>query len=238
MFFSSDGNKFTVYTDRVGSVRPTDTSRWVARFFLAAVLLLGFYKTRIKISPNRVTPAHGSRSTMVMFFTMTLHCFSPSVTIHQPTDVREWSRIAVGISFGVCFSCALGRTVHVLIACRAAHTVIKLFCTTQQRFRVLHVTALFIWLIFSPPFPNKNVKRWFEDMLVEESVGSTLRLWTVLGQVQLLATFYCVIVSLSSLLQSILTKLNFLSVLNVVPSLQNPRIPTKYVLVIKINRLI
>ncbi|XP_044059583.1 uncharacterized protein LOC122879491 [Siniperca chuatsi] len=234
----ADGNKFTVYTGRVESVRPTDTSRWVTRFFLAAVLLLGIYMRRIKISPNRISPTHGNNSTMVMLFTMTLHYFSPSVTIYQPS---EWSRIAVGTSFVVCLSCALRRTVHVLIACRAAHTVMTLFCTTQQQFRSLRFTVLFIRLTFSPPFPNKNVKHWFQDILVEGNVGSTPRSWAVLGHIELLATLYCVFVSLPSLLQSLLTKQNFLSVLlnvQLVTCLQNSRIPTEYVLVIKINRLI
>lgn len=130
-------------------MRPTDSSRWVARCFLAAVLLLGIHMTRVKISPNRVSPDHGSHSTMVMIFTMTWHWFSPSVTIHR---LSEWPRIAVGISFAVFLSCALGRTVHVLIIFRATHTVMKLCWTTHQRFRTLSVSMLFIWLISSPPF--------------------------------------------------------------------------------------
>lgn len=194
--------------------------------------------TRIKISPNRVVPAHGSNSTMVMLFTVTLRCFSPAVTIHQPS---EWSRVAVGVSFALCLSCALGRTVHVFITFRAAHTVMKLFCPTQQQFRALPVTVLFIWLTFSPPLSNKSIKHWFEDVLVEGGVGSTLRSWAVFGQIELLATLFCVFVSLPSLLHSILTKLNFLSVLlhvQLVTCLENSRVPTKYVMVIKISSLI
>lgn len=216
-------------------MRPTDTSRWAARFFLAAVLLLGIYMTKVKISPNRLSPAHSSNSTMVMLFTMTLQCF-PSIQ-HS----SEWSQIAVGVSFVVCLTCALGRTVHVIIACRAAHTVMKLFCTTQQQFRSLPVTVLFIWMTFSPPFPNKNVKNWFEDILADDTVESTLRSWPVLGQIQLLANLYCAFVSLPRLLQFILTKLIFFNgPLNVqlITFLQNSRVPAKYVLVIKISRLI
>lgn len=193
--------------------------------------------TRMIISPNRISPPHSSNSTMMLFI-LTLYCFSPSVTIHHQS---EWSWVAVRISFVGCLSCALGGTVHVLIACRAAHTVVKLFCPTQPQFRALPVTVLFLWLTFSPPFPNKNLKLWFEDMLLGSSVGSTLQSWTVLGQIKLLVTLCCVFVSLPSLLQSILTKFNFLSVLlhvQLVTCLQNSRVPIKYVLVIKINRLL
>ncbi|XP_051254264.1 uncharacterized protein LOC127362519 [Dicentrarchus labrax] len=226
---------FLTQTGRMKSVQPMDTSRWVARFFLAAALLLGIYMTRIKISPNRVHPAHGSNSTMVMLFTMTLRCFS---SIHEPTEL---SRIAVGISFVICLSYTLESTVHVLIACRAAHTVMKLFCTTQQQFRALPVTVLFIWLTFNPPFPNNNVKHWFDVILANDTVGSTLRYWAVLGKIELLATLFCVFISLPSLLQSILMKLNFLNVLlnlQLITCLHNSRVPTKYVLIIKISRLI
>lgn len=213
-------------------------SRWVRRFFLATVLLLGIYMTRIKVSPNRVSAAHGNNATIVILFTMTFHSFSPSLTLHQSS---EWSHIAVEISFVICLSCALGRAVHMLLACRTAHTVVTLFCPTQQKFRALPVTVLLFWLTFRPSFPNKNVKHWFEDVLVESSVGSTVKSWAVLGQIELLATLYCMFVSLPSLLQSIVTKLNFLSVflhVQLVTCLQNTRVPIKYVLIIKINRLI
>ena len=215
-----------------------DSSRWVGRFFLAAVLLLGTYMRGRKISPNSVGPARDRNSTMVMFFTLTLHCFSPPVTIHQPS---EWSRIAVGISFAAYLSCALGLTVHVLLACRAAHTVMKWFCKTQRQFRALPFTLLFLWLTFSPPFPDKNLKHWFEDLLIEGSVGSKLRSWAALEQTELLATLCCAFISLPSLILCILTKLNLLSVflhVRLVICLQNSRAPTKYVLVVKINRLI
>ncbi len=97
--------------------------------------------------------------------------------------------------------------VHVLIACRTAHTVMRLFCNTQQKFRVLPITMLLIWLTFSPPFPNRNIKQWFLDTLDNYTTGSTQR-WAVLGQIMILSILCCVFV------------------------------PTKYVLVIKISRLI
>lgn len=193
--------------------------------------------TRIKISPNRVSSAHGSNSMMAMFFTMTLQCFSASVTLHQPS---VWSPVAVRISCVLFLSCGLGRTVHVLIVCRAAKTVMHLLCPTHQHFRALPVTVLFIWLTFSSPFPSKTRKHFFEETLVEGGVGSR-GYWALSGKIELLATLLCVFVSLSSLLQSILTKLNVLSVLlhvQLVSCLQNSRGPTKYVLVININRVI
>lgn len=224
--------KCTVYSGRMAIVRPSDTNRWVARYALAAVVLLGIYLARIQIIPNRVSPAHGSNSTMMMLFTVTFHCFVPSGNTSQPSD-----RLAVRISLMVCLFCALEITVHVLIDCRAAHSVIRLFCPIQQQFRVLPVTVFIIWLTLSSPFPNMNIKHWSEDMLVEGSVGS----WAVLGQIELLTALYLVFLSLPSLLKSILTRLTFLSVLvhvQLVTCVHNSRVATKYELFIKITGLI
>ncbi|XP_040047370.2 uncharacterized protein LOC120828091 [Gasterosteus aculeatus] len=219
----------------VKSVGPVDAGRCISGYFLGVVLLLGIYITRKKTRANRNTSAHGSNSTMEIFFTMVLRCFSRSLAIHQLT---VW--VAVRMSFVLFLSWSGGRTVRGLIACRAARTVIKLLCRTQQQFRALPVTALLIWLTFSYSFPSKNRKDAVEDILVA-GVRSTLGPWSVSGRIELLAMLLCGFISLSSLLQSILNKLNVLSVLlhvQLVTCQQNSRVPIKYVLVININRFI
>lgn len=190
--------------------------------------------TRLKIS-NRAHSDHSSDSIMMMIFTMTCHFFSPSVTIHQPNG---WPQIAVGFFFVVLLSCALGKTVHVLIVCSAPHTVMKMCCITHQRFRALPATVMCIWLISSLPFPDKNVKHCFEDIFDDDdSVGSALVSRAVLGQTELLIGLYCVFVSLPSLLQSILAKSVLLNAQLIICP-QNSQVPTKYVLFIKISWLI
>ncbi|XP_035799571.1 uncharacterized protein LOC118469644 [Amphiprion ocellaris] len=229
----ADGIKFPACRGRMKSVQPTDSSRWTGRCFLLAVLVLAVYTTRIKISSNRVSPVRDNNSTIVRLFAVTLSCFSPSLSIYQ---LSEFSIITVSLC------CTLGRTVHVLIACKAAHTVMKHFSPAQQQqFIALPVTALCLWMTLCGSFSNKNMNYFSTDVLAEDNVGSALRSWAVSGHVQLLVTLCCVFVSLPSLLQSILTKLNILNIvfhLQLVMCLQNSRIPTKYVLVIKISGLI
>ncbi|XP_034557816.1 uncharacterized protein LOC117825935 [Notolabrus celidotus] len=223
---------------RMESLRPIGATKWDSRFSLAAVLLLGIYIRRLKILPNRVSPAHASSSTMIVLISMTLHSFSPSATFQQPSEL---SPIGIRMSFVVSLTCALGRTVHVITACRTALSVLRLFGNTHLKFRALPAVLLFMWLTVSPPFVNKCVKLWFEDKPVENREGSILKSQSVLGQVELLVALCCVFVSLSSLLQSILAKTQFLSVLlnvQLVTCLQISRVPTKYILVIKISRLI
>lgn len=193
--------------------------------------------TRVKILPSGIIAAHGSNTTLVILFTMTFPCFSPSLTFYQ---FSKYSHVVVKIFVVICLTCALGRAVHMLLAGRTTHTVITLFCPTQQKLRAVPITVLLFWLTLSPSVPNKNLKCWFESLLNENSVGCTLKFWAVLGQIELLATLYCIFVSLPGLVQSIVTKLNFLSVLlhvQLVTCLHNSRVPIKYVVVIKINRL-
>ncbi|XP_047450865.1 uncharacterized protein LOC125013943 isoform X2 [Mugil cephalus] len=205
----------------VGVVQPADSDRWVGRFCLAAVLLLSVY--------TRLTRRDSDSSTG-MLFTLTLRSFSPSVTVYRQS---ERSIIAV------CLSCALRRTVHVLIACRAAHTVMKRFRPRQQHFRILPVTVLFLWLTFCSPLGLESVKNVSRDGLVEY-VESTQRA-CVLAQTEVLAALCSMLVLLTTLLQSVLTKLNVLSVLfhvQLVTCLQDSVVPRKYILIVKISRFI
>lgn len=217
-------------------MRTTDVSSWVSRCVLAAVLLLGIYLRRVQISPNRVNPDHRSNSTMVVLFTMTWHSFPPPATLRQSS---EWPQIAVGVHVVFFLSCIVGKTVHVLIICRASHRFMKLCCSTHQPFRALRpATVWFFWLIVRPPFLNRKVKHWFEDALVDDTVKSAPGFLTVLGQIELLAILYCVFVSFPTLLQSILIKLQFWSLLLNVQLITCLQVLRKYAVFIKINRLI
>lgn len=185
-------------------MQPADSSRWVGRTFQAALLLFAVYMTNIKISSNRVSLHHNCN-------------YLPSFTIYQ---LSKWCAVTV------CLTCVVGRTVHVLIIFRAAHTVMKWIFPAQHRLRALAVAVLLIWLNLSALFLNNSLKHLPEELL-------TGGLWGVLRQVVLL--------SYPTILQSILTKMNFLNVLfyvQLVTCQQNSRIPTKYVFIVKLNRLI
>lgn len=232
--FPTDVVLFRAHPGRLDSLRPTDNNRRVARCFLAAVLLLSVYLTGRKASPNRISHTHGNNSSAVMFFTMKWHYFSLSVSA---LGHSEWARIAVRISFAASLSCALGKSVHVSIVCRAAGVVLKLYCSTHQRVRLLSVTLVFIWLVLKPLFYNKNVKLLSEGLLLgcdtlESSGGS----WTFLTQMQPLAILCYASVSVLRSLRSPLTKLNVLNVhLNVqlLTCLRATQAHTMYVLFIK-----
>ncbi|XP_035857567.1 extracellular calcium-sensing receptor-like [Sander lucioperca] len=168
------------------------TTSLLGTFICAVVLVIFIY--------HRNTPmvrANNSELSFLILASLKL-CFLCSLLfIGRP---RLWTcqlrHAAFGISFVLCVSCILVKTMVVLAVFKASKpgggASLKWFGTVQQRGTVLVLTSIqaaicTAWLVSSSPVPYKNTKYHNDKIVYECVVGSTVGFAVLLGYIGLLA---------------------------------------------------
>ncbi|XP_076748129.1 extracellular calcium-sensing receptor-like [Maylandia zebra] len=178
---------------------------------LVALTLLGFLLTTIitiVFHSFRFTPivkANNSEISFLLLLSLKLCFLCSLVFIGQPS---WWTcrlrQAAFGISFVLCLSCLLVKTIVVLLAFRTnvpGSRGRKLFGTSQQRILIICATAPQIclcsgWVLGAPPFPfrNPNYQALTGKIVVECKEPWPPGFYLVLGYIGLLA-FVCLLLA-------------------------------------------
>ncbi|XP_067451057.1 extracellular calcium-sensing receptor-like [Thunnus thynnus] len=158
------------------------------------VVVLGIF-TRHHSTP--MVRANNSELSFLLLISLKL-CFLCSLLfIGRP---RLWTcqlrHAAFGISFVLCVSCILVKTMVVLAVFKASKpgsgATLKWFGAVQQRGTVLALTSIqaaicTAWLVSSSPAPHKNTQYHNDKIVYECVVGSTVGFAVLLGYIGLLA---------------------------------------------------
>ncbi|XP_028276144.1 extracellular calcium-sensing receptor-like [Parambassis ranga] len=171
---------------------------------LTTASLLGTFISAVVLgifTYHRSTPmvrANNSELSFLILVSLKL-CFLCSLLfIGRP---RLWTcqlrHAAFGISFVLCVSCILVKTMVVLAVFKASKpgggASLKWFGAMQQRGTVVILTSVqaaicTAWLVSSSPAPHKNTQYYNDKIVYECVVGSTVGFAVLLGYIGLLAT--------------------------------------------------
>ncbi|XP_039596821.1 extracellular calcium-sensing receptor-like [Polypterus senegalus] len=180
---------FLSYDDAMGATLSTISAFGACLSFGVLVIFIHYRHTP-------VVKANNSELSFLLLLSLTLCFLCALCFIGKPSELTCMIRhVVFGISFVVCISCILVKTIVVIMAFKATlpgNNMVKWFGTSQQRGTVFFTAFIqsiicLIWLTTAPPVPNKNTKYQNSKIIFECHVGSLIGFSCLLGYVGLLA---------------------------------------------------
>ncbi|XP_061734432.1 extracellular calcium-sensing receptor-like [Nerophis ophidion] len=188
--------EFLTYYEPMG-IALTVVSLMGASLSMAIMLIFICYKN------TPVIKASNSELSIFLLFSLFLCFLCPLTFIGKPTTwVCMLRHTAFGVTFALCISCILGKTIVVVTAFKASFPGSKVagkFGPMQQRIIVccctlVQILICVLWLKISPPFPALVFKHSNRKIILECNTGSEAAFYAVLGYIGLLSTI-CLILA-------------------------------------------
>ncbi|XP_058481442.1 extracellular calcium-sensing receptor-like [Solea solea] len=163
---------------------------------LGALLSLATVMVFVQYRKTPVIKASNSELSCFLLFSLFLCFLCPLTFIGRPTVWTCMLRhTAFGVTFALCISCVLGKTIVVVTAFKATipgNKVAGRFGPAQQRLIVCSCTLIqivicILWLKLNPPFPDMDFRYSNRKIVLECNTGSEAAFYAVLGYIGILA---------------------------------------------------
>ncbi|XP_075061829.1 extracellular calcium-sensing receptor-like [Mixophyes fleayi] len=126
---------------------------------------------------------------------------------------------AFGLSFTLCVSCILAKTIMVVFAFMASRpgSSLRRWTTPQVSYMIIFICFLLqfflclTWLSLAPPFQQFNIQTKPGIIIVECNEGSPIAFWTMLGYLFLLATISFIVAFLARRLPDSFNEAQFIT---------------------------
>uniref|UniRef100_A0A667Z0Y8 Olfactory receptor C family, n1 n=1 Tax=Myripristis murdjan TaxID=586833 RepID=A0A667Z0Y8_9TELE len=178
----------------------------IAVSLLGAFLSLATMLVFIRYRETPVIKASNSELSCFLLFSLFMCFLCPLTFIGRPTVWTCMLRhTAFGVTFALCISCVLGKTIVVVTAFRATVPSNKMaarFGPVQQRIIVCSCTLFqviicILWLKLNPPFPDMVFRYSKKKIVLECNTGSEAAFYAVLGYIGILAAICLVLAFLA-----------------------------------------
>ncbi|XP_078524832.1 vomeronasal type-2 receptor 26-like [Lissotriton helveticus] len=181
--------EFLAYEEALGAILGI-TSILLSLIPVAILGLFLYYRN------TPIVKANNRSLSYLLLLSLALTFLSALAFIGYPTSEKCLVRqVAFGISFTLCVSCILAKTLMVVIAFRATkpNSGLKKWIGPHFSYIIIGLCTFFqtllcvLWLIFSPPFSEYNTHTLPGKIIIECNEGSLLAFWCMLGYLGLLA---------------------------------------------------
>ncbi|XP_072254969.1 extracellular calcium-sensing receptor-like [Pyxicephalus adspersus] len=184
--------------------------------FIPIVILKIFTQNKT----SAIVKANNYSLSCLLLVSLTLCFLSALIFIGVPNRESCLLRQATfGMTFVLCISCVLAKTILVLLAFMAVNPLSRLKKWTNTRMAYLITSLCFLvqvilcitWLSQAPPHPQYNTHIYPELIIVECNEGSTFAFWTMLGYLFLLATVSFIVAFLARRLPDSFNEAQFIT---------------------------